>query len=403
MPLFLNMSNIKNILGKNYNGEINIPGDKSISIRALLLTNFFDGDYEIKNINLGEDTKTAIKCMNDLYKYTKICEKEFTNNYKCNIKPLTLNCENSGTTMRLLAGLLSSIYHCTKLRFILKGDKSLNSRPMDRITIPLQKMGFDIYCENNKSPIYINFTGKHKHIKNFTYASNISSAQVKSALQIAAFFSNIKLNYEEPYTSRNHTEIMLKFLKNDSSNNKSKNIYIVPGDISTASTFITNAIIQKVLYNNNSNIKMKNVGINDTRIGFLNAIKKMGIDFNIKNVKYLQNEKTADIYFNTKKLTEYNGIKIEKKDVPSMIDEIPLLVLLSFFAKTNSEFLGIEELRHKESDRINAIMDLSEYLSKNNKKALTRLQKSTDHRILMILKILHINNIKNKSYLNISI
>lgn len=390
--------NIKSILGKSYNGVIKIPGDKSISIRIVLLSNFFNGNFDIKNINLGSDTKTAIKCMNELYKYTDSIEKKLSSNKKVQIKPLVLNCNNSGTTMRLLAGLLSSVYHCTNLQFILKGDKSLEKRPMNRVVTPLQKMGFDIFCNDNTAPIYINFKGKHKHIKSFSYISKISSAQVKSCLQIAAYFSNIRLEYKEPYTSRNHTEIMLKYLKNNEYDK-----YIIPGDISTASTFITNAIIQKILYGKESNLKMKNIGINNTRIGFIKALRKMGIKIEIKNIRYLQGEKTSDIYFNTKNLNEYKGIHINKKEVPSIIDELPLLILLSFFAKTNSSFNGIEELKNKESDRLKAMINLSDYLSKNNKKALSHLLKSTDHRILMILKILRINNIKNKSYLNISI
>lgn len=410
---------IKN-LGKPISGEIKIPGDKSISIRAVLISSFFYGDFDFENFNFCDDTKAAINCMDIIAKETS----------KPTNKIISLDCKNSGTTMRLLAGLLCGMYNDSPYKFKLIGDKSLNKRPMERIIAPLKKMGFDIESKNGGNPpLYINCHHKHtckcsnhNHIKhNFSYTSNISSAQVKSCLEIASFCQGIELTYKEPYLSRNHTKIMLHYFKHLKSNSPlPKYKYFIPSDFSTAAYFLANTILY------GKNITMKNICINPTRIGFLKCIKEMGIKVTLSNIRILQGEKIADIYYKTNISSNIKSISVLNSIIPSMIDEIPILAILLIKADGISKINGISELKVKESDRLKAITDVYDILNvkyKINKNSLTiygdkdfdiknisQKQKkslesynSKDHRILLLLKLLGAKKIKNTKYLNVSI
>lgn len=406
-------------LGKSINGNIKLSGDKSISIRLVIIAFILNKNMKVSNLNYCEDTKAAIQCINKL----KIINQK--NNFKNN-KCVILNCKNSATTMRLLSGVLPALYSNKNISFILKGDSSLSKRPMKRIIKPLNKMGVDIKSTNNKftPPLIINC--KDSKINNLTYKSNISSGQVKSSLQLAAFISNKKLNYKEPYESRNHTEIMLNYITNNK-NNK----YLVPSDISTASFFITNAILYK-----NSSITLNNILFNKTRIKYFETLIKIGIDIKISNKKIINGEKIATIKFKSNNNLNISPINIKKNDIPKMIDELPLLAIILIFANGISSIDGVNELKYKESNRLKAIIDIYKLLkikynltndkltiygnqnlkieeinkiinnktklNSTQKNSLERLKNSKDHRILILLLILGIKKIKNKKYLSIS-
>lgn len=369
------MNSLLKILGKKSDGTYTVPGDKSISIRSIFISNIFHGDFELQNINLCEDVKTALRCMDDLAKDKRV-----------------LNCGNSATTMRLLTGLICGMYEGTDYRFKLIGDSSLSKRPMKRVEEPLNKMGFSVKTTNGHAPIYIKCI--HNHREKFSYVSKVSSAQVKSCIELAAFALNMKLKYKEPVKSRNHTELMLKYFKNAKSH-----IYKIPGDFSTAAFLIANAIIY------GSNIKIKDVGVNPTRIGFYKALVKMGYDIKFVNKRIWQNEPVADIIVK-KSVPKFCKLTFDKKIVPSMIDEIPLLALICAITPGKYKFKDLDELRVKESDRLMATQMILDYIGPDDKKrlkALKYLQSTKDHRILLICKILRIKGLKYEKYINISI
>lgn len=410
------MNAILDKLGKKINGNIDIPGDKSISIRAALISNLFDGDFEFKNFNFCDDAKAALNAIKTLSKIS------ITNNKTSNV---TIDCGNSATTMRLLSGMLVSLYQGENIVFKLTGDTSLSKRPMNRIVKPLRQMGADINASKNGTcPLIINC--KNCHIKNLKYTSDIASAQVKSALELASFCAGTKLTYKEPVKSRDHTKIMLDFFSHHEHCNckHHEHIYTIPSDVSLASYYIANAIIYK-----GSSLKIKNLLINPTRTGFLDTIKKMGIRISVSNKEYLQGEKVADISLKSLALIKLKPINISKKAIPSMIDELVVLCVLLSKADGVSTIKGISELRCKESDRVKAISDLLDIIGtkhriKNDtitiygnkdtdlatmpkniksKSALARLQSSKDHRVLLTLKLLNIKGIKYKEYLNTSL
>ena len=430
------MNSIIKYLGKKYNGTINIPGDKSISIRIALLSNLFYGDFDIQNFNYCKDVKTMLRSIDTLKNidiYGNDCDcshhidskMDYGHSHKKQL--LKINCENSATTMRLLAGFISAMYMGQNITFILTGDNSLCSRPMARIITPLRKMGIDIYSknENQTAPLYIN-CGNYNKLKDITYINKISSAQVKSCLQIASLIAGTKLKYKEPYKSRNHTELMIKHFKSLHTHDDIPTFtYTVPSDISTASYYIANAILYK-----DSVITMKNIGINNTRTGFFSCLKKMGVKINFSDKQIIQNEPTATIKITNKDGIRLKPIFIDKSIVVSMIDEIPLLAILLASADGISKLSDIGELHYKESDRIVAIIELLKLLNikyKETKTSITiygdskqfyeslsqikahiknapkSLLNTKDHRILLILKLLNIPNIKHISYINISV
>lgn len=365
---------VKN-LGKKQDGIFTVPGDKSISIRALLISSIFYGDFDLQNFNFCDDTKSAYRCINDLAKGKSV-----------------LDCGNSATTMRLLSGLICGMYEGTDYKFKLIGDKSLSKRPMKRIEEPLKKMGFNIKTTSGHAPIYIKCV--HNHKSEFSYISKIPSAQVKSCIELAAFALGMKLRYKEPIKTRNHTELMLKYFKNAESH-----IYKIPGDFSTAAFLITNAIIY------GSNIKIKDVGINKTRIGFYNALIKMGYNIKFINKRMWQNEPVADIVVKNTK-PRFSRLTFDKRTVPTMIDEIPLLALICAITPGEYKFKDLDELKVKESDRLLATQMILDYIGPNDKKrlkALKYLQNSKDHRMLLICKILRINGLKYEKYINVSV
>ena len=332
-------------------GTITLPGDKSISHRSVMLAALSNQSSKITNISNGKDVKSTISCLIDCGINIDMSPKQlFVNGGEFKQPKSDLDCGNSGTTMRLLIGLLAG--QGINANFI--GDKSLSNRPMDRIIEPLEKMGLNIKSSGTRPPVHIS---KSK-LKGINYNMPISSAQVKSSILLAALGSDTKTKVTEKVTSRNHTEIMLKNIGVDITT-EGRSIIVapcdkflplnihIPADPSTAAFFIGAAVLMP-----RSRLRVMNMLLNETRIGFIKALEKMGCSFKYYNVHNEAGEKVGDI-----EVTHHNlhGININAFDIPSIIDELPMLALIASQAKGITKVSGAKELRVKESDRIKAI------------------------------------------------
>ena len=347
-------SKIKN----GINGNVLIPGDKSISHRSIILPSISRGISEISNILWSEDVINTINAFENMgvnikkYENNIIIEGHGLNSLKKPKNDIYLG--NSGTSARLLTGLLASQNFSCKLT----GDNSLSSRPMRRITDPLQLMGAKFKSNDNKLPLEI-FGSK---LNNINYNLKIPSAQVKSGLILAALNTKGKTIITENNITRDHTEIMLEsFNANIKIRNlnsfkiieiigekelNSSNIS-VPSDLSSASFFIVAALINK-----NSKLKMESINLNPTRDGILRALKKMNAKISIINKRLRNNETIGDIIVESSDLI---GCDLDKEMAMLMIDEFPILSIAASFAKSPSIFRGLNELRVKESDRLELI------------------------------------------------
>ena len=340
------------------NGNIKIPGDKSISHRSVIIPSISNGTSEISNLLMSKDVLHTLNAFKQMG-VNIITNKNITtiygkglNSLKKPDKPIYLG--NSGTSARLLTGLLSS----QKFDTILEGDKSLSKRPMKRITDPLCIMGGKF--ENQSGTLPIKILGNE--LKNIQHKILIPSAQIKSGLILAALNTTGKTQIIEENITRNHTEIMLKAFgakittkermsgsnisvlgKNELT---SKNIS-VPSDLSSAAFFIVAALI-----NENSKLTLENININPTRDGILRALQKMGAKINIKNERFVNEEKIADLNISHSNL---KGCELDGSIAKLMIDEFPILAVAASFAETPSKFYGLKELRVKESDRLELI------------------------------------------------
>ena len=391
-------------------------GDKSISHRALILASLCNGQSIIKNISKGDDVLTTIECL-------KLCginievidEKIFVYGGTLNQPKKELNCNNSGTTARLLLGLLAG----QKISATIIGDSSLSSRPMERVTIPLGLMGANI--ENNKGKLPLKI--ETNYLIGIDYFQKVSSAQVKSALLFAALGASGTTKIGEKYLSRDHTEIMMKYLgidliqENNSVLIKKNNIKLnsfeitIPGDPSTASFFAAAALLLK------KEIILKNILLNPTRIGFFQLIQKMGAQIEYLNVKKSFGEKVGDIKVIPSTL---KSIEISKSMIPSIIDELPIISILASHADGTTVLSGAKELRYKECDRIRAIcynlknmgVNIKErsdgfIISKFNQFVGTDIKTFNDHRIAMAFSIAGLvsdgkNNLDNMDCVKIS-
>ena len=339
-------------------GEIKVPGDKSISHRSAIISSTINGTIVIENFLFSEDCIRTIEILKKLgIKIEKlnsnlVVKGEGIENFKEPAEILDVG--NSGTTIRIISGVLSA----AKFMSVLSGDISVNSRPMDRIINPLNEMGANIYGRDNntKAPLVIFGSSRLKGKK---FLINISSAQVKSSIILAALHAKGETEIIQPNVSRDHTERMLEYFgANISYNGKytkiipgnkliAKNVYI-PGDISSAAYFIVAALILK-----GSHLVIKNVGINPTRCYFLEILKKMGGRITIKNINKSGNEPFADIEVSYSNL---NSITVEKEKIPVIIDEIPIICAAAAKSDGKTIINGAGELRYKESDRISSIV-----------------------------------------------
>lgn len=350
-------------------GTITVPGDKSISHRAVMFGALAEGRTEVTNFLQGADCLSTIRCFNQLGIH--INNDPSTGSVKILGKGLhgltkpseILDVGNSGTTMRLISGILSG----QRFPVELTGDESIQKRPMGRILTPLAMMGADVRSlkENGCAPLSINSTinqasGIGNKLKGVHYMSPVASAQVKSCVLLAGMYAEGETSVTEPSLSRNHTELMLSEFGatiKTSSNTvtihpqptlQGKKVH-VPGDISSAAYFIAAGLLVP-----NSELLIKNVGINPTRDGILRVCQQMGADIELENVIDNGGEPMADLIVRHRELT---GIEIGGELIPTLIDEIPMIAVLACFAKGRTVIRDATELKVKESNRIDVMVD----------------------------------------------
>ncbi len=337
-------------------GEIKVPGDKSISHRAVMFGSIAEGKTTIHNFLMGEDCLSTVSCFQKLGVDIEINEQEVVidgNGWDQLVEPAEiLDVGNSGTTTRLIMGILAG----RPFHSILIGDESIAKRPMKRVTEPLKLFGTNIdgRSNGNLTPLAIrggNLTG-------IRYELPVASAQVKSALILAGLQADGTTEIKEPQKTRNHTEKMIVAFGGEIGREgnvikvpgrqvlKGTEIY-VPGDISSAAFFmVAGAIVP------DSKVVLKNVGLNETRIGIVEVMKKMGAEIEVREHSN-QGEPIGDIVVKT---SELKGIEISGDLIPSLIDEIPVIALLATQAEGQTIIKDAEELKVKETNRIDAIV-----------------------------------------------
>lgn len=400
-------------------GTLQLPGDKSISHRAIMLSAIADGVSYVRNLNDGADLQSTINILKQCGASIEQRNNEIIINGKELQSPTKeLDCGNSGTTTRLIAGLLAS----QKLTFSLIGDESLSKRPMERIIRPLKEMGCKISSNNGLLPLSIDASGG---ISSLDFDMKIASAQVKSSILFSALGGNNVSSINEIIPTRNHSEIMLNNMgalierKGDKIvvhplKSKLKSIDIsVPSDPSSSAFFAGLAVIS-----NNSKLKLTNVLLNESRIGFVEVLKRMNCLVKKSNESIHNGEKVGDLTFRSSNL---KAIEVESKIIPSIIDEIPILAVIAAFAKGTTVFNNVEELKYKECDRLSAIIHnlkafgIKTYENNNNLfveggriKKMAEITTFDDHRIAMAFTILSLTSFKkykldNKKCVDISL
>tara|TARA_B110000438_G_scaffold291601_1_gene328741 strand:- start:612 stop:1892 length:1281 start_codon:yes stop_codon:yes gene_type:complete len=333
-------------------GDINIPADKSLSHRAVMFNSIASGKAKISNFLMGEDCLSTIDVLSKLGVEIKV-EKNSVYTYGKGLESLTepndtLYVGNSGTTIRLMSGVLAG----RKFKSILDGDSSIRKRPMKRIIDPLTMMGANISANNNNDNAPILFD--RGILTSLDYDLPVASAQLKSALILAGLRSKDGITIREKAISRDHTERLLSAMgANININNleikvSSSDLFardiIIPGDISSASFWLIAGAIHK-----NSDIYIRNVGINETRSGIISVLKRMGANMTFHNEVDYSGEPACDMNIKSSNL---KGTTISGAEIPLLIDEIPIIALAAVFAEGETKILDAKELRYKESDRI---------------------------------------------------
>lgn len=406
-------------------GEILIPGDKSVSHRSVMFAGLCDTKVKVTNFLHAADCMSTVNCMRALgVEVTELDDNtlEVKGNGFNGLKEAhgIIDAGNSGTTLRLMMGILSG----QKFLTTFTGDSSLSRRPMARVIKPLSEMGATIVGRDNNKFLPITVIPKENELQGIDYQMPMASAQVKSAILLAGMRANGQTTVTEPYTSRDHTERMLegfgvKLKKQGTSItiNKVEKLVApkeihVPGDISSAAFWLVAASIIE-----DSDILLKNVGINETRTGIIDVLKAMGADIELVNIRN-EVEPIADIRVKYAKL---HGTDFGAEIMPRLIDEIPVIVVAAMHAKGETKISGAGELRVKETDRLQVITDefnkvypcikgtedgliISGDQKMNFQKA--RCDSHDDHRIAMALAILAASGttieIENSECVNIS-
>jgi len=339
------------------NGELALPGDKSISHRAVIFSCMAKGISEIENLSNGEDVRSTLKCFSELGVTSKwenekliIAGKGFKN-FTAPVNKLDAG--NSGTTARLLAGFLSM----QPFTATLIGDESLSLRPMKRVMEPLSLMGAKLSASPKLTlPLTIHPNEKPLPI---TYEMPVASAQVKSSLLLAGLHLEEETCVIESEQTRNHTDVMLglrvevkegkRFIYASQKKYPSAQNYFVPSDISSAAFFIVLTLLAK-----KSEVNLRHVSLNDTRTGILKVLKEMGSAIEISNQRISNNEVYGDLLVRS---SELQYVAIEKEIIPNIIDEIPILSVAFVLGTGKFEIRNASELRVKESDRISALVE----------------------------------------------
>ncbi len=360
------MSKELHFFQQSFNGTLTVPGDKSMSHRAIIFGALAEGTTTIENFLIGEDCLSTIKAFQKMGVEIIRTDTTITINGK-GIKQLheplePIDFGNSGTTARLLLGILSGLPFHT----VLVGDPSLSKRPMDRVTIPLKQMGSK--TDGREEGKYLPMSIRGGHLKPITYTLPVNSAQVKSAILLAGLLTEGETTVVEPVQTRDHTERMIgafgavinKEGKNISISGKQKlsgaNV-VIPGDISSAAFFIAGATFVP-----NSKLTIQDVGLNPTRTGLIDVLKQMGASIITTITDQLGDEPVGTVEVETSSLS---GIHISGSIIPRSIDEIPLIALCATQAEGITEIRDAKELRFKETDRIKAIVEVLSKLGAN--------------------------------------
>ncbi len=386
---------------KSVKGELNLTGDKSISHRAIIFSAMASGKSSIANLSQGHDVISTLVLMHNLGAGVLTKNRSVVINgvgYKGFEAPSSeLFCGNSGTTARLVSGLLA----VQKFSSELVGDESLSKRPMKRVIEPLKKMGAK-FITNESYTLPFNITPAKK-IMNITYEMPVASAQVKSAILIAGLHLEDETEVIENERTRNHTELMLG-LQVKTENEKivsssslkyypTANEYFVPGDISTSAFHIVLTLLTP-----DSELKINSVSLNPTRTGFIEVLRLMGADIKYEDIKYSSNEPYGNVIVKSSVL---KNIIISSEIIPNIIDEIPILTIAGIFAEGDFEIRNAKELRVKESDRIKSLcynlnllgLEVEEFddgfiVSGRIRKSFLTFESFKDHRIAMTFAIL---------------
>ncbi|NEQ43395.1 MAG: 3-phosphoshikimate 1-carboxyvinyltransferase [Leptolyngbya sp. SIOISBB] len=387
-------------------GKIQVPGDKSISHRALMLGAISEGETRIQGLLLGEDPRSTAKCFQAMGVEIPSLEDEWVTVQGVGLGNLqepadVLNVGNSGTTLRLMIGMLAS--HPNRF-FTVTGDDSLRSRPMGRVIKPLMQMGAHIWGrqENTLAPLAV----QGQALKPTHYNSPIASAQVKSCVLLAGLLTDGPTTVTEPSLSRDHSERMLQAFGADLTvdqtactvtvngpANLTAQTVIVPGDISSAAFWLVAAAITP-----GSELVIENVGVNPTRTGILEALQAMNADITFENERLVTGEPVADLRV---RYGQLQGATFSGDIIPRMIDEIPILAVAALFAKGQTVIKDAAELRVKESDRLTAMATELNRLGANVTERAdgleipgglstltgTTVDSFTDHRVSMSLTI----------------
>lgn len=343
---------------KSLRGTFKVPGDKSISHRALLISSLAKGKSEIEGLSDAADPKSTLHCIEKLgVQVEQKGEKTVIwGKGKRGYKEASgsLDCGNSGTTMRLLAGILAGQNFSSEL----VGDDSLSRRPMERIMTPLAKMGARIKSSPRfTAPLTIEGV---ERLSGIDYELPVASAQVKSAVLFAGLFAEGTTRVIENQPSRDHTERMLglhseirdgrKVTSIDGGNTPDSRRFFVPGDISSAAYFIAAALVVP-----NSELLLQEIGLNPTRIAFLEALKNVGSDISTENNDEVSGEPIGNVIVKTSSLR--SRMHLHGKMIPQAIDEIPVLAVTAALAGMPFKLQDAKELRSKESDRIKSIVE----------------------------------------------
>ena len=341
------------------------PGDKSISHRALLLNTIAEGNAHVSNLCVGDDRKSMLRCLRGLgAKIQRHTACPVSHSEECfevrgvganglNEPASVLNAGNSGTTMRLISGLLAAQPFFT----ILTGDRSLRSRPMKRIVQPLTEMGASVMGRSEDSLAPLAIRGGDLH--GISYTMPVASAQLKSSILIGGLHAEGETTVHQPAASRDHTERMMRAMGGDVAENElsitvrpsslSAMDVRVPGDISGAAFWLVAGICHP-----DARITSRGIGINPSRTGVLDVLRSMGARIKLENVQENSGEPSADLVAETSSL---KGIEIGGDMIPRVIDELPVIALAACFASGTTVIRDAAELRVKESDRIRATVE----------------------------------------------
>ncbi len=342
---------------KHLQGEILVPGDKSISHRAVMLGALAKGRTRITHFLQGADCLSTIACFRAMgVEIENLPDEVLVHGrglHGLAAPAGALDVGNSGTTARLLSGILAG----QSFSSTITGDASIQSRPMGRIITPLSAMGASIESEKGNGCAPLRIAGRP--LQGVSYTSPVASAQVKSCVLLAGLYADKETSVTEPYLSRNHTELMLSYFGATVTSQDTTVTILpgptltareiaVPGDISSAAYFIAAGLLVP-----DSEILLRHVGINPTRDGMLRVCRAMGADMELLNVSHTGGEPTADILVRTSPLT---GVTIGGELIPTLIDELPILAVMAAFAQGETIIKDARELKVKESNRIDAMV-----------------------------------------------